>query len=149
MHSNKFRFESDLKCRAIYSSRDGEIKQFRFESDMQCALPFLKESLILGESNQINSDFNQTWSGEIKQFRFESDMQCGGPVIPKGIIDFGGIQSNKFRFESDLKCGSICPSREEVCTFQVWAKSDFVSKLIQIWITFQIWLKSEFQTILF
>ena len=33
----------------------------------------------------------------------------------------------------------------EVCTFQVWAKSDFVSKLIEILITFQTLLESEFQ----
>ena len=30
-----------------------------------------------------------------------------GQVIPKGIIDFGGIHSNKIRFESDFKCRAI------------------------------------------
>ena len=74
MHSNKFRFESDLKCRAIYSSRDGEIKQFRFESDMQCGGPAIPKEIV---------DF---WGIQSNKFRFESALKCGAICPSRGEV---------------------------------------------------------------
>ena len=129
MHSNKFRFESDLKCRAIFSSRDGEIKQFRFESDMQCALPFLKESLILGESNQTNSDLNQTWSV--------------GLYAPQGMAPCHSCRNDWFwiRFEvcvyMPLKGRSLYISglSQVWLCFKTYSNLNHISNLIEIWIS--------------
>ena len=89
MHSNKFRFESDLKCRAICSSREGEIKQFRLESDMKCGGPTISKGII---------DFGGIQSNK---FRFESDLKC------RTICCSRDGEIKQFRFESDMKCGAF------------------------------------------
>ena len=52
------------ECRAICSSREGEIKQFRLESDMKCGGPTISKGII---------DFGGIQSNK---FRFESSSKC-------------------------------------------------------------------------
>ena len=65
MHINKIRFESDVKCRALHSSSDGEIEQFRFGSYMKIKGNLLFFGGAVGDWVQTNSDLNQTSGAEL------------------------------------------------------------------------------------
>ena len=65
MHLNKIRCESDVKCRALHSSSDGEIEQFRSGSYVKIKGNLLFFGGGVGDWVQTNSDLNQTSGGEL------------------------------------------------------------------------------------